>query len=289
MSMIVFDCNGKIIPKIYNDAGVEIFTAYTVDGTELPQSGFSLKVMEYNVGQWYTGNHVYVPAEKYESYRNLQEGMIADADADIAFLCEYSTDFNAGHSAKAMLDEYFPYIIEHTKPYAEGQDISGWQFAICSKYPLSSFEFHKYANNQSPYYASCKITVNDVPIELVITHLDWDQTEVRAEETVILLNYLDNFPNFILAGDFNTLASSTSTSDFQNVIQPMLNKGYQVANANGERFLPTYNNGWDGYLDNIVTSDNMTISYVYVDQTKKNDLIDDKIDHMPLLATITVN
>ena len=289
MSMIVFDHKGKIIPEVYNSAGVEISSAYTVDGTALPQSGFSLKIMEYNVGQWYNGNHVYVPPEKYESYRNLQEGMIANADADIAFLCEYSTDFNVGHSAKSMLDEYFPYIIEHTKPYVEGQDISGWQFAICSKYPLSSFEFHKYANNQNPYYASCKITVNDVPIELVITHLDWDQTEVRAEETVILLNYLDNFPNFILAGDFNTLASSTATADFQNVIQPMLNKGYQVANANGERFLPTYNNGWDGYLDNIVTSDNMTISNVYVDQTKKNDLIDDKIDHMPLLATITVN
>ena len=289
MAMIIFDFKGKIIPEVYNDVGVEIATAYTTDGVALPASGFIIKVMEYNVGQWYTGNHVYVPVEKYDSYRNLQEGMISNADADIAFLCEYSTDFNVGHSAKSMLEDYFPYIIEYTKPYVDGQNINGWQFAICSKYPLSSFEYHKYANNQTPYYASCGMVVNGVPIRLVITHLDWDQAELRAEETSILLDYLDQFPNFILAGDFNILASSTATTDFKNVIQPMLDKGYQVANANGDRFLPTYNNGWDGYLDNIVASDNMSLSNVYVDQTKKNDAIDDKIDHMPLLATITVN
>lgn len=52
-----------------------------------------------------------------------------------------------------------------------------------------------------------------------------------------------------------------------------------------------YNLNGDGYIcatDHIFTSPNILIDEAYMDTTKRTDLIDEKVDHMPLVAHLII-
>lgn len=281
----MFAYNGKKLSTTYSITGGIMEVCYDIAGNLVTENTFSMTVMEYNVGQWYLGNHNNVPADKDEEYYELQNGMIAAEHADIMFLCEYVAQFSkTGRTALSMLSQYFPYVYERES----GDVTTGGDCCICSKYPINNYVHHLYHSDSILYYDSCEIIVRGVPITLIITHLHWDNRERRLQEFNRLMTYVSQFPNFILAGDFNTAAKNVNEADYRDMIVPMMERGYQVANANGTLFLPTYHNESDMCLDNIVTSDNMRISDVHVNTTKETDSIDEKIDHMPLIATVTV-
>lgn len=85
---------------------------------------------------------------------------------------------------------------------------------------------------------------------------------------------------------------STSGSDYTDVIEPILAAGFHSANCTDYGFLVTYsdqpNSTWTGCLDDIVTSGNIEITSAEVDTTKLTDNIGDKVDHMPLIATVVI-
>ena len=288
----IFDKNGNALNAVYDKSGSELMQAYDANGDVCyTKTGIPLRVMEYNAGQWYIGTTSNVPSDKDAEYYALQNGMISNADADILIICEYRDQFSqSGRTAESMLSQHFPYRVN----YGGGGAYMGR--AICSKYPITNFTQHLYTNRPSTsnnYYDSCTVTVSGIPVTVIVTHLSTQ--DIRHDEIEELIDYLETLDRFICAGDFNTLyARNTDGSDYQPMIVPLINAGFNLSNCDDFGFFDTYYDSdgdtitWRGCLDNIVTSSNIEISDVAVDDTKLSDSIVEKIDHIPLIADLLI-
>lgn len=291
--MSIYNKSGVVIAEAFDKSGSNLSTAYDKNGNIVfTSSPITLKVMDYNVGQWYYGGHVVVPADKDAEYYALQNGMIQRANPDILCLEEYLTEFSAtGRSAYTMLQQYFPYIHEVN---GTGTVSSGTGRCICSKYPITNYVSHQYTQTGSPrYYDSCTVTVDNIPITVVVTHLNYDANNKtpRLNQLAELITFLQGQTRFIACGDYNMLdCKSTEGVDYTDMMIPLLNAGFHCANCSDFGFLETYSDQptgtYTGCLDNIVTSGNITILSASVDTTKLNDNLTERTDHMPLIATL---
>lgn len=293
---MIYDINGSQLLSAYDIDGTSLQQAYDINGcvvfTKTPPT---IKVMDYNVGQWYYGGHVVVPADKDAEYYALQNGMIQRADPDILCLEEYLTQFSAsGRSALTMLQQYFPYIHEEK---GTGTVSTGKGRCICSKYPISNYVAHQYTSSGEPrYYDTCTITIGEKPVTVVVTHLNYNANSNtdRLAQMNELITYLGTQTRFIACGDYNMLdCKSVEGADYTNMMLPILNAGFHAANCTDFGFLITYSDQpsgtYTGCLDNIVTSSNIQITNALVDTSKLTDSIADKTDHMPLIAELAIN
>lgn len=284
---MIYGINGNQIYGAYGNSGLPLNVAYSKNGSQIyPDGPVALKVMTYNVGGWYIGSGTNVPAEKKSQYYALQTGMIESNNPDVLVIQEYLANFSDdGTSALTMLQGLFPYV--HVKT-------SGTYFgrAVCSKYPITDYVERTYTAESSRYFDSCTITFAGTPVTFVNTHLGLTQ-ENRNSEIQQLIAYLQTLNRFIACGDFNTgitptSANTESTAYIINV-KPFIDAGFKTANFGSFGFLLTCVdriNETHYYLDNAYMSSNITINDVYVDDTKLTDLVDDQIDHMPLIATV---
>lgn len=286
--MSVYNKSGEPLLSVYSKSGDALARAYNASGNQIyPNGPISLRIMSYNVGEWYYGDGDNVPADKDELYYALQNGMIQRNDPDVLCIQEYWKIFSkTGRTALSMLQQYFPYIHE------EGGASGYYGHCVCSKYPISNYTVRKYTDNNQRYYDSCTVTVNGIPITIVNTHLDLTQAK-RDLEIQELISYLRTQNRFVACGDYNTGITPTSanveSTAYINNVKPFIDAGFNTANFGNFGFLLTCvdrNNQTHYYLDNIYTSGNISVSDAYVDDTKLSDLIDDPIDHMPLVADI---
>ena len=285
--MSTYDRDGTLILSQYDIIGDILLQAYDIAGNELiPVDGFTLKVMQYNVGQWYVGDHDNVPANEDETYYNLQSGMIENADADILFLEEYTAQFSkAGRTSVSMLSNAYPYYHEQTN----GTTTTVTQRAIFSKYPISNYQTHTLHDGY--YYDTCTVTVHNKQIHLVVTHFHWSNVSYRSAEADTVLADIENYDYTILGGDLNTADNfDTSGVGYTTVVKKFIDAGYNVANGGRFGFLRTYGGSTvlDSCLDNVIASSNILINSVTIDQTKVNDSIVAKVDHVPMIAVLTV-
>lgn len=287
---MIYSATGEPLSTIYDSGGNTVDTGYDIDGNVVYSHDIALKVMSYNVGQWYIGNGSVVPAAKESTYRNLLSTMIMQDDPDILIMCEYDSSFStSGTTANSVLSEFFPYINAHEYGSKNG-------LGVASKYPISNYQRHLFTNSGSTWHSfdTFTVTVNSVPITVIATHLSYDTAAHREAEEAQIITYLDGVDTFILGGDFNTLhCDSEDTDDYRTLIKPFIDKGYNVANCNDAHgFHITYRNmhddtGYVGRLDNIITSANILIDSVYVDTTKVTDeILDEPLDHLPIVATL---
>lgn len=289
--MPIYNISGNTLHSAYNYVGQTINKAYDIASDVIfPDEPTSIKVMTYNVGEWYYGGGDNVPADKDAAYYALQNGMIAANNPDVLLIQEYWKVFSkTGRTAKSMLDQYFPYIHE------QGGNSGYYGRCICSKYPISNYTVHAYSNDAKRYYDTCVITVNGVAITFVNTHLDTDETK-RLQNVAELVPFLQTLDTFVCGGDMNTMiqasTANTESTPYINNVKPFVDAGFGTANFQPieDGFKVTYINAdlWHGYLDNIYTSSNIGIGTVYVDTTKETDNLGDKIDHMPLIATLQI-
>ena len=288
--MAIYDINGSPLNSAYEVDGDTLSQAYDINGTPL-LNPTTLKVAQYNVGSWYDGNHDNVPADKDEEYYELQNESISSIDADILCLEEYTKQFSKlPRTAISLLEQYYPYIHEQG---GDSATVTSGR-CICSKYPITDYATHQYTQTGAPrYYDSCTITVNDIPITVIITHLNYNSSSntSRVNQLNELKTFCQSQTRFIACGDLNTLdCKTTSEADYTSMIVPLLNAGFHLANCSDFGFLITYSNEptgtWTGCLDNIFTSSNITITSATVDTTKLTDGLTETTDHMPLIAEI---
>lgn len=286
---MIYDNEGKTVNTVYDVSGAAVNKVYDMSGNEISiHPAVSIKVMAYNVGQWYIGGGDNVPADKDADYYALQNGMIETADADVVFISEYWDVFSkTGRTALSMLSQYYPYI----QTQGGGSGFMGR--AICSKFPLSNWTHHAFSNETARYYDSAEITVNGVTITLVVTHLSTNQNN-RMGQIPELISYFGTLDTFIAGGDYNTgVKPGIDDQRYETNVVPFIEAGYPMANFSDWGNLVTCNDGVDGggqdyCIDNIVASPNITFTSAYVDTTKLTDQISGKIDHMPLIATLTI-
>jgi len=284
--MSVYDKSGNVLQTVYGKNGQALAAVYSKDGEQIfPDGPISLKVMEYNIGGWYDGSGQNVPADKDQQYYELQYGTIADNDPDILMMNEYWDTFSkAGRTALSFLSTLFPYI------YSAGGTTQYFGRCFCSKYPLSGYVSHVYAGQSQRYYDTIIANIAGQNVTLCVTHLGLTVAD-RQTQAAELLSFLQSLQTpFIMAGDLNTASSATTEGeDYINVIKPLIDAGYQVANC-GEfgrhiTYKDTVGTKGQGSLDNIVFSPQFTITSVSVDDRKLSDQLEETADHMPLIAT----
>jgi len=284
---MIYDADGEKVLSAYGVDGQLLSAAYAKDGTKVYPA---LKVMSYNVGQWYVGGGDNVPAAKDADYYALQNGMLLQDDPDILCIQEYWKVFSkAGRTAKSILEQYFPYIHE------QGGDSGYFGRCVCSKFPISDYTVHLYTGEASRYYDSCTVTVNGTPITVVNTHLGLTQTD-RDAEIAELIDFLDDQTRFLCCGDFNTVivyddptSATTTSQEYIDNVKPFIDEGFHSANFTEFGFLCTQvKNGGARKLclDTVYTSANIEITDAYTDTTKLNDGLTDEVDHLPIMAEI---
>lgn len=289
--MGIYERNGTELNTAFDKFSVELDNAYSADGANVFVKNRIIKVMTYNVGTWYEGKHDNVPSERDADYYALQKGIIQANDADIICIEEYAKQFSkAGRTGISVLQECgYTYI--HEQGGDNPQAASAVGRCVASKYPITNYTERNFTDGGGMYYDSCTITVKGIPIFVVVTHLHWNNPTLRASEMATIMALVQDKSTFIIAGDFNTVYSrDTSRQDYINVIQPLINAGYNIANCGDWGFLITCSDypedDWTGVIDNIVTSSNIDILDVYVDETKMTDGLNERVDHMPLVATL---
>lgn len=295
--MAIYDAEGNALSAVYDASGAELEFAYDAEGNVIFQreepTGIPLRVMSYNVGQWYYGGGSYVPADKDAEYYALQTGMLQRADADVAFFQEFMTTFSGlPRTADSVLSPFFPY---------RNCRNSGTYFGrgICSKYEITNYTTHSYTNETQRYYDSATINVDDIPITVVVTHLATDSK--RYDQVTELIEYLSTLDRFICCGDFNAVyfngtnvegGTTEETQDYTGIVVPLLNAGFKLANWSSHGYKYTYSDEptstWTGCLDNVVTSPNIIINSVHVDTAKLSDTLTERCDHMPIIADLLV-
>lgn len=290
--MAIYNKDGTELASAYDATGIELDEAFSADGSSVFIKDRTIKVMTYNVGTWYDGKHDNVPAAQDADYYALQRGMLEQNDADIVCMEEYCKQFSkAGRTAISLLQEFYPYVYETGGDSPTASPANGR--CIASKYPITNYTVRNFSDGSSLYYDTCTITVKGIPINVMVTHLHWDNRSKRTSEMSTIMGVLSGFSRFILCGDFNTAdCYDTSGADYTAVIQQLVSEGYNLANCGDFGFKITYSsypdNNWTAVLDNIVTSSNITILNVAVDETKLNDNLTERIDHMPLVATLQI-
>lgn len=94
--------------------------------------------------------------------------------------------------------------------------------------------------------------------------------------------------------DLNSPLSQPFSEESASIYNQFLEYGCTIANAGAFGILNTVcgNTDWENRayaIDNIICSPGITIESVKTDLTKTTDEIVDTIDHIPLIATLTIN
>lgn len=285
---MIYDASGNSLKRVYDKSGNALNTAYDASGNVVYRSDAKrLKIMTYNVGQWYTGTGATVPTEKKSEYYALHSGIFERHRPDILFLQEYLNTWCAdGSSADELLNPYFD-----NRQVTTPQGMIGHAIAT-NGIPISNYQSHQFTTNKGNYpsFESAEVTIGGKTLTIINTHNDYTFS-YQQQEVTDLLAYLATLDSFILCGDFNIDLSVEETTGQQyiNSVKRFLNAGYHVGNCVVD-WVRTYFGGSTAtggkFTDQVVTSADIEIESIYADETKLTDEIADKIDHLPLIAEL---
>ena len=289
--MAIYDGNGNQLNACYDGHGNALQYAYDGEGHLIFTSRETdLKVMTYNIGQWYIGNGSNVPTAKYSDYYALQRSMLASDDADIVGFQEYYDPFSSGHTVESVIGEYFTNHVNNA--------VSGYSAkAIYSNgYALSSYEEVAFVNGTGRNYIKASIIVNGKTVLVINAHLDTSSNEsAKVAQARELFEAVANLEYFIIMADFNTVCKSISDEEYTTIMKQFIDAGYHSANCSEQHgFIDTWTDGTSASAtwypcDQIITSANIDMLSVYTDRTKVTDNIGDVIDHIPLIAELAIN
>lgn len=290
--MPVYDRYGNVLNVVYNKNGNTLTQAYDKQGNPLitDSTGATLIVMTYNVGQWYTGTTAKVPTSKKADYYAIHDGAFSTYKPDILCLQEaLSTWCDDGSLTVDLLSPYFDNM-QNSRPTTVYQG----HYICTNGYPISNYTVHSFTSHGTNYpsFETAQITVGGKVINIINTHNDTNDTYAQSE-VADLVNAVQNMEYFILCGDFNCGAEAVGDTEYNICIKPFADAGYNIGNCNGDYWINTYfatsdPTGTRYKTDNIITSSNITINSLEADTTKLTDSVSDKIDHIPLIAEVTI-
>ena len=285
---MLYDVNGNLVNTVYNSNGQQIYQAYDVDGNAVIMSGTTLRVMSYNVGQWYIGTNTNVPTDKYSEYYAMQREIVSKYNLDVMAVQEYYDPFSSGHSTESVIGEFFTDQKHNTNSTYRAKA------TYTNGYEQSNYSEVYFADGNRSYIKS-SIEVDGKTIWLLNAHLETSgQEATKVAESTELLEAVSNLEYFIIMGDFNTVCRSVSDPEYTTIMKQFIDAGYHSANCSAQHgFIDTWTSGTTASgtwypCDQIITSANIAITSVIADQTKVTDDLGDVIDHIPIVATLIV-
>lgn len=287
--MAIYNKNGTIIATCYGKDGSALSAAYDVSGTQVWTSApTTIKVGTYNVGDWGWGSGLPPVADK-ETYLALQNTLFSEIDVDICAMQEWSASFcSDGTQSSVVTSQYFEYL--------QGQTY----WAIGSNIAFDGFQVMNYTtcspSGDYAKYEKAFFEISGRQVCLINCHFDTAQSMQEAQAAEIL-TVASGEEYCIVCGDWNTVIHSMTDTDYTVMVKPYIDAGFTDANCGAFGIFPTYYrtsspNPSDGYkpaTDHILASSNITILDAYVNTTKLTDGIDQKIDHVPLVAVLQIN
>ena len=281
--MPVFDVIGNEVQSVYDSSGRTTTSVYDACGNYIPVGNDdpnSLVVMSFNIQRW-TG---------INSNADIVDSILQKYNPDIVGFQEYDTAKTLDNiDVAAWLKSRFAYL------EVGGTKITNYTKAVASDLALqdaTTVYYATYAESRS--YQKMYITLNQKRVAVLNTHFDVG-TE-RISQAKELFDAVASEEYFIIIGDLNTLCTSTADSDYINIVKQFADAGYNLANCSEEfGFINTCTAGttvtaddWKP-RDHIITSANITIDNVIADTTKIDANTGLTIDHIPLIAYMTIN
>lgn len=293
--MALYDKDGNELVTVYDAEGNEVLTVYDAEGNVIWVADRQITVCCYNVGQWYIGSGSRIPTENKTEYTALQTTIFNNIRPDICMMQEAPTTFcKDGTLAADFLSTWFDDI--HITRGAEGFKA---HTMASHNLPIRDYTEVGFVNASGNYpgYETGYVTVNGHQIFLVNTHIVTTPQATQEAQVAEIRAAVADKEYFIICGDFNFVIHSLTDEDYTDCIKPFVDLGYHTANCGEFGIFNTYyrtaeadpEDGYKPATDHIITSSNIDIISVYVDTTKLTDNINDKIDHIPLVAVLDVN
>lgn len=275
--MSVFDVNGSKVSVSYDIFGNTATALYDVNGNHISD----LVVMSFNIQRW--------------------GGINSNADTVDSILSKYNPDivgFQEYDTAKTLDEIDVGEWLRSRFPYMEVGDtkITNYTKAVTSKYELQNATTVYYTvYSESRSYQKMYINFDNKRIAVYNTHFDTGTTQKTAQAKE-LFDAVANDEYFIIIGDLNTVCTSMTDEDYINMVKQFADAGYNLANCSEKfGFINTCTSGtslnetdWRP-RDHIITSANIAINSVVADTTKIDANTGMTIDHLPLVAYLTVN
>ncbi len=269
---------GNVIRSIFDRSGKAAHKLFCADASEKKSS---LVVMSFNIQR----------SKGINADAEVMDAVFTKYNPDIVAFQEYDTSKSLdGVTVDTFLHRYWKYK-------AVGDTtIANYTKAVYSYLGLSNPTTTYYTSYyESRSYQKMYTYVGGKRIAIFNTHLDYN-TPYKYNQAAELLEAVSQEEYFILIGDINTVCKSTDDADYVNIVKPFADSGYNLSNCTEEHgFLDTWFGGTDlsggthQQTDNIITSANITIDRVSVDTIKADAHLGLTIDHLPLVAYLTVN
>lgn len=272
-----FDAKGNIPTRLYDRKSNRL-------------NGSDLVVMSFNIQR----------CKGLNSDENLISAIFKKYNPDIAAFQEYDTVVSP---SELPMDEY----LKSFWGYLQVGEATSANFskAVASHIPLSDVVSVDYTNlhpnQERRSYHKSYIEFNGKNIAVFNTHLatstskNSEGVQYKVLQAQELCEVVKQEEYFILMGDFNTNCTNADHVDYTNQVKPFVDEGFNLANCCDEfGFNDTYTDGTsldDTWLpcDHVITSANISINRVIVDSMKVDANTGLTIDHLPLVAYLTVN
>lgn len=282
----MYDYEGTEILTAYSSDGIAVNQAYDINGNPLIDAS-GLVVMTYNVGRF----------QGINAQQNLQNRIIDLYKPDIIGMQELgaSTLPTVGVN---MLSEYqVKQLSDHTNKI----------MVVTKNKSLSNLVIADFENqdplDQSYYgetraYMKADISVGGKTVTWINAHLCYHTVSVKYAQMAELFDMAEQCDYVVLTGDFNSTAMTESSNEYINMYKPFVDAGYHLANNSpiagfhntwGDATAPTSLSDLSWACDSIITSSNINIDSVIFDPTKLDYLNGNQIDHIPVVARLTVN
>ncbi|HEX6463817.1 MAG TPA: endonuclease/exonuclease/phosphatase family protein, partial [Vicinamibacterales bacterium] len=250
--------------------------------------GNTLRVLQWNVDHGGLGEDGVLDPNRIANWA-------ASFNPDIISFNEIEKNDSWGNEDQpALFASLMEQLTGKTWYYVFAQEWGEWDAAgkgnlILSTYPINSSDEYELTNNYDRSIAEVQITVNNLPITFMSTHLEPYDPTLRLTQATEVVGWTASQPeNRILAGDMNAWPNEACIG----VLDSAFNDSWAVAVNNGTAVAFPGNNGEtrNGRIDYIFYSQNapnLTVqsSQVY-DARDANGLMPS--DHRPVLTTFIV-
>lgn len=273
--MSVYSVRGNELKNVFATESITLESCRNLKGEVIYNLG-EFVVMTYNV-QWWS---------KINAIADVTDTIINTHNPDVIGFQEYKD------KATYLNGFGFTDIQISNSKYATNLK------CVASKHKLSevtekTFDVH---GRETRSYQKMYINVGSKKICLINVHLDYIPQDTQISQAKELFELVQNEEYFIIMGDLNTFCKSVSDADYIDMMAQFDNAGYHLANCSEQYgFLNTWSDGVDEtatdwwQTDNVITSGNIVINKVIVDKTKITAATGQNIDHLPLIARLTIN
>lgn len=267
-----------------------IFDAFSINDTLLNpvKDNLRLTLMTYNCGGYYLGTGTSVPTDYVTQFEEILRS-IATNNCDVMCIQEHHHYFSDDITAESILSDYYDSFFENGGDTGFGGRLTATRKTVSSS---TCWSFSQQSNQ-----GNCLETVINIPekdVHILSVHLDWADQARQESQVQELIKWASDKEYFVICGDFNSVCYDVHDLDYISVIKPFLDLGYNSANCSRFGFIPTFyvvgNLANGSSLDQIITSNNITIRKVWTDKIKYgNSYVGDRVDHLPLCAELVIN